>query len=215
MARDYVETIKAEDIIDSVPMIKALHGFLSHIGGYWKGCMQELIPHLKAFTDHPELIPISPITLSKALKKSFVELQAAGINVTPKYSGHCQLYEITLNGSQSNPVWTSCNNPTVPGNKSAVSEIIDQMISDGDIRGSSSPEITDEQVIETWPPPEADGEVDGSSNSDHSLGNEPSLPSSGLTAQVQVNELSNVKGSVTGDLEHVNPFLVDDPNPVR
>ncbi len=158
-ARDHIEAIKNKGLIKSMPLIQALHAFLSARNGYWTGCMTELLHELKLHADNPASLPQVPRSLSAALSKVDTELQSAGITVTQLGHENCQVYEITLSGGQ--PV-TQSNNaiPSPPQATSAVADLMDQIVSDSPADNPTivSDDIAQEPVINS-------SDVIGESNS--------------------------------------------------
>jgi len=128
-ARDHIEAIMNKGLIKSMPLIQALHTFLSIRNGYWTGCMTELLHELNLHADNPASLPQVPRSLSAALNKADTELQSAGITVTQLGHENCQVYEITLFGGQ--PVAQPNNTvPSSPQATSAVADLMDQIVSE-------------------------------------------------------------------------------------
>lgn len=142
-ARKHTEEIKTRGMVQALPTIQALVEFLETSGGYWRGCMAELLNMLKSFSATPEQLPNSAKSLSLAINKTLtVELNATGVKVTSLYKDHCHLYEILLHDPLNNSQNNNAASPPPPNN-STVDEALEQTIPEQiqDIDGNQMNEV--------------------------------------------------------------------------
>lgn len=190
-ARGYTEDIKTNDFKSSFPLVKTLSEVLQRNGGYWKGCMKDLLPELKALAEYPEYLPSAENKLSFALKSLSVELKVAGITVKPRYNVQCRLYEI----------FSNCYNDM---QKEIVEMIASEIEDENESNGTYEPEsVNTESVIDNY---EITCDINENLIEYDKI---IAVTDPAVTGQFSVTtDDSNGEGAL--DLEHYNPFLVDD-----
>jgi len=136
-ARDHTEVIKTKGMVKAYPIIQSLSALLKDCGGYWKGCMSELLSTLKSIAETPEQLPNAANALSNAINNSLrSEIDSAGISITPLPSDKCSMYEIILDSHLNNNAVSSS-----PQSNSTLVDAVDQIIAEQTMSNS----VPDEQ----------------------------------------------------------------------
>lgn len=135
-ARDHTEVIKTKGMVKAYPIIQSLSALLKECGGYWKGCMSELLSTLKSIAETPEQLPNAANALSNAINNSLrTEIDSAGISITPLPSDKCSMYEISFDNHLNNNTVSSS-----PQSNSTVVDAVDEIIAEQTMGNSASDE---------------------------------------------------------------------------